>query len=357
MTTYDELYGPPVDVLHPTVKVYAVDDNEGVPIRHLAVHLTPGEGRMLLPRGLKGDKGDDGAPATAWQIKGERTTAQLAALTLGASEKGWAYKNSQTNALHYWDGTGWIVLTDAFGTDGPVGPAGSLSGVNIQMKAAGTEPEAYLTGPVGNQSLILMLPEKPGPKGDAGPAAAIASASDFDTTTSPAAGDFLTRLPNGKWGPGSSPRTRYYSIPEGNFTDTGDLWSGQRATLVSLSLDQLTYSTFLEVTGHMRVGTGIPASSISIEVRIGDAATGELIARGYTSSRTGEDVVAIHPHFSTNAQPSRNAAPGGTVGIVPASHTGTAGTLYVTAVRTSGLGSVRAFSDDAQLLIKRLPAV
>ncbi|QIG58702.1 minor tail protein [Gordonia phage DatBoi] len=356
MTTYEELYGKPVDVLHPTIYVYAVDDGEGLPIRHLAVSLTPGEGRMELPRGRKGDKGDQGEPARPWTIMGDKTTEGIAALNLGPTDAGLAWRNSDTNALHYWSGGSWVVLSEAFGTEGPVGPAGSLQGVSIELKDEGTEPEAYVSGPAGNQTLMLRIPEKPGPKGDTGPAAAIGVASDYDNTITPAAGDVLTRQPNGKWGPGSSPKMRYYSIPEGSFTDTGDIWSGTRQTLVSFTLDQLSYASWLEITGHVRGGSGIPASSLAVEVRVGDAANGELIARGISTTRNGEHIITIHPHYSTNAQPNRIASPGTTVGVIPANHTGNAGTIYVTAIRTSGLGSIRVNADDAQLLIKRYPA-
>ncbi|QDF15398.1 minor tail protein [Gordonia phage Mollymur] len=355
MTTYDELYGPPVDVLHPTINVYAVDDGEGLPIRHLAVYLTPGEGRMELPRGKPGPKGDKGDPVAPWIVKGDKTTAGLAALNLGPAEAGFAWRNTDTNALHYWSGGAWVVLADAVGAEGPVGPAGSIAGVNIEMKDPDTEPEAYITGAPGNQVLSIRIPEKPGPQGNTGPAAAIGVASDYDATITPAAGDVLTRLPSGKWGPGTSPKMRYYSVPEGSFTDTGD-FGGSRQTLFTLSLDQVSYASWLEISGHLRGGIGLPGASMAVEVRVGDAANGELIARGYTNSRTGEHVIDVKPHYSTNAQPNRLVSPGGSVGVIPANHTGNAGTIYVTAVRTSGLGSVRAYADDGQLIIKRYPA-
>ena len=356
MPTYSDLYGEPIDVLHPTVKVYAVDDNEGLPIRHLSVSLTPGEGRMELPRGARGIPGPKGEPARPYTLMGDATTSDILDKSYGTADEGTAWRNTDTNDLHYWSGHEWVVLQDAFGAEGPQGPVSAFVDVEIAMVDEDEEPEAYLVGSAGNQSLVLRIPEKQGPKGDRGPTATIMTADDYDQSTIPSTGDVLTLQSNGKWGPGAAQAVRVYSIPSESITDTGSNWGGERDTLAIVPLDQLSYRSFIEITGHVRTNVDLLPSQISIEARLGDPASGELIARGVCQTRVGEDVVSIHPHYSEDSNPGRAVSPGSATGTVPAMHAGTSGTIYITARKATGLGVARVRSQDSQILIKRYPA-
>lgn len=355
MTSYNDLLGDPVDVLHPTVKVFAVDDNETLPVRHISMSLTPGEGILELPRGAKGLKGDKGDPAAPFIHLGDKTTAEIAALSLGSGDAGNTYRNTDNNNMHYWSGSAWVVFTDAFGAQGPQGSAGAFAGVAIETLAEGEDPEAAVTGSPGSQILHLGIPEKAGPTGPTGPAAAISASDDYDDTTAPANGQAITwDSTTSKWKPGSAQGVRHYTMPTSLFSNTGVQLTDDHILLAQLPLDQLTYATALHVTGHFIVNQ-LNTSRIAIEVRLGGPgpSSGTLIGKGIALAGAGEQVVNVMPHFSTTASPSTSTSPSGYIGTIAANHTGDAGKVYVSVVRLGGLGLWEVKADFAQVSILR----
>lgn len=92
---------------------------------------TAGTARLALPA-FKGDKGDPG-DGFLWQ--GDRTSAELAALreALGTDQRNWAYRNSDNNDLWVWIGNRFVISPDAFGAEGPRGPAPILVGGTVTV--------------------------------------------------------------------------------------------------------------------------------------------------------------------------------------------------------------------------------
>jgi len=359
MPSYNDLFGEPVDVLHPTIRVYAVDDNEGLPLRHLSISVTPGEGMIELPRGQRGPKGDKGDAAVPFLHMGDRTGAHIAALQLGASDAGKAYRNVDTNDMHYWSGSYWVVFQDAFGAQGPEGPPGGLSGVSIETLHKDDEPVASLTGPAGSQVLHIGIPAVPGPKGDTGPAAAITAATDYNNSTPPADGAVLTySASTGRWYPGSAPTIRHYSLPSAAFSNTGAQLTDSHRVLAELPLEPLSFPTALYITGHFIVNQ-FNTSQMAIEARVGGtgaANDGTTVAKGVALAGWGDQMVTLTPHFSTNSSPSTSTAPGSYVGVVPANHTGNAGKVFVVISRVGGIGGWEVKASHAQLSVLRHPA-
>ncbi|AMS02596.1 minor tail protein [Gordonia phage Yvonnetastic] len=356
MPTYGELFGEPTDVLHPEFRIYAIDESEaGVPIRHLSISLTPTQATMEIPRGAPGETGPQGPPGDPWIHMGDRTTAQIAALSLGTADKAKAYRNSDTNALHYWTGTAWIVYNNAFGMQGPQGPQGGLSDVTIEMLPEGEDPVASVTGAPGSQVLNLEIPEKPGPQGATGPASSIVLAEDFDDAVTPFNGAVLRyNDTTDKWYAGSPISLRQYSIPTSAFVDVNTSFTDSYKLIGTFPLDALDHATTLHVTGRFIVSQS-NTSRIAIEVRLGapGPADGTLIAKGIALSGTGEQIVNIMPHYSTPASPATATAPGGYIGVIPATHTGNTGTIYVSVIRLGGVGSWQVKSDYAQVSVLR----
>ncbi|QAU06564.1 minor tail protein [Gordonia phage WilliamBoone] len=359
MATYNDLFGEPVDVLHPAVRVYAVDDNEGgVPLRHLSITITPGEGVLELPRGLPGPAGDKGEPAVPFLHMGDRSAAHIAALQLGPSDAGKTYRNLDTNDMHYWSGSYWVVFDNAFGAQGPEGPSGKISGVSIETLDKDDDPVASLTGPPGSQVLHIGIPAVPGPKGDTGPAASIQSASDYDNTVPPADGSVVTYdAVAGKWKPYSAPKIRHYSLPSASFTNTGLQLTDSHRVLAELPLEPLTFPTALYVTGHFLINQ-FNTSQMAIEARVGGtgaASDGTTVAKGIALPGIGEQMVTVTPHFSTAASPSTSTAPSNYVGVIPANHTGNAGKVWVVISRLGGIGGWEVKGAHAQLSVMRHP--
>ncbi|WNM66326.1 minor tail protein [Gordonia phage Culver] len=359
MPSYDDLFGEPVDVLHPTIRVYAIDDNEGgVPLRHLSISVTPGEGAIELPRGRPGATGAKGDPAAPFDHMGDRTSAAIAALSLTSTDAGKTYRNTDTNDLHYWSGTHWVVFADAFGAQGPAGPSGKITAVSIETLGKDDDPEASVTGPPGAQVLHIGIPAVPGPKGDQGPAASIQSASDYDEASTPAHGAVLTYDANvGLWRPGAAPTVRHYSLPSGSFTNTGVQLTDSHRVLAELPLDPLPFPTALHVTGHFLVNQ-FNTSQMAIEARVGGtgaSSDGTTVGKGIALPGIGDQMVTVTPHFSTAASPNMSTAPSGYVGVIPANHTGNAGKVYVVISRVGGIGGWEVKSAHAQLSVLRHP--
>ena len=355
MPNYSQYFGDPVAELHPTVKIFAVDDNDGLPIRQAALMLTPTEGAIELPRGAKGEKGDKGDPARPFNFQGNASSATIATLVYGTPETGYSWRNTDNDNLHYWNGDHWIVFPDAFGTAGPPGPVAPIADFDVEYIDEAAEFESWITGSAGDQTLHLRIPERPGPQGPIGPTAAIATATDYDGTITASTGKVLTKLSNGKWGPGSANTARMYSIPEASFASTGTQFDSGIEVLCEFPLDQLSYASYLHVTGHFRVNQ-LSTSSLLVEVRVGNSTTGELIGRGLSLAGAGDRIVQVNPHFSAGTSSSVNTSPGAYRGLIPANHTGTAGTVYVTVRRNGGVGTWQVAAADAQLSILRNPA-
>lgn len=352
MANYYDLFGDPTAVINPRVAIHAIDDSDGLPLRTLTVTMSPTEGRMELPRGATGPTGPPGAPAAAWILMGEKANAaDITAIAYGVSDKGKAWRNIETNDLHYWNGTGWIILTDAVGLQGATGHFGYIDTVNVTQVAPTAPPNGWVTGDPGLQQLNLEIPGIPGPVGPTGPSAAIATAADVNPAMDPNPGDSLRFGSDGKWTAEASAITRSYSMPEGAFVNTK---SDARTILAQLPLEPLPYATTIEVGGCIRAVNSL-LSTTGVEVRIGNSDTGQIAGRALVSPGMGEKYCPIQEVWSTSTDPNVQQHPMSPVGVIPAMHTGTAGTLYVVGYRAAGYGDWEVKGEGAQLTVKRRP--
>lgn len=351
---YNALFGEPVEQLHPTVNIYAIDDSDNLPLRVITFQLTPTEGRLELPRGPIGPTGPAGAPSAPWIWMGEKANAtDIAALAYSTSDRGKTWRNLETNAAHYWDGAKWIIFNNAFGVTGPTGAFGYIESVNIQMVPQTENPDAWMTGNPGSQALNIKIPEKPGPAGPTGPSAAISSAADVDGTVTPRPGDTLTFGTGGKYLPMTAARPRRYTLPEGAFQD---MKSEGQAVIAQMPLEALPYATEITVSGHIKVNNSLFAGT-GVVVRLGNPDTGKIVARARIEGGAGLKSAVINEHLSQASDPNVQRTPSNPVAVIPALHTGQAGTLYIVGYRASGFGEWEVKQADAQLSVVREPLV
>ncbi|PBC38459.1 hypothetical protein CJ179_38295 [Rhodococcus sp. ACS1] len=308
---------------------------------------------MEIARGLPGEQGEKGDPARPYKDQGDiANQAAIDLLELSLDDEGKAWRNLATNALHYWTGYGWIVHANAFGVAGPQGPFGALAEVTIEMVDPEDDPEAILSGGPGSQSMHVKIPATPGPIGPTGTPGAIEVAPDYADGGTPAVtGDSLIKRSDGKWGPGKmrGPVGPYSNGP-GQFTAVSTTFDARRL-ISSIALPVLPYATYLDLDGMLRVDNKVLGASVGVEVRLGNEETGVIIGKGLNTTDGGDHVVRIGNWYSSNVAPNSP-----TTIQIPANHTGTQGTVYVSAVRVSGLGSWSCDNAEANLTIRRFPA-
>ena len=249
------------------------------------------------------------------------------------------------------------------------GPPGTTPDISVTAESVevdtGTftygEIEVVESGTSTAPNFHIKIPALPGPEG---PASAIELASDYDDTTPSETGDFLVKLDNDKWGPGTPTFfvPRKYTIPHNSFIDhTG---SEARFLIASLNIEAQDNDWYPDVVGHMRLQrSGLFSSAqCEVEVRIGPTATagtGEsspLCGLGpYDPSVALLDSVTIcHvlPHFSDTGNPDRAITPESSEGRCDS---GTAYTLFAFVHKIGGSGSWAFTKDSAQLRLDVVP--
>lgn len=191
-------------------------------------------------------------------------------------------------------------------------------------------------------------------RGPDGPAASIASASDVDLTGL-VVGDTLTW--NGTdWIP--SPLTQivplFYTMPEAAFVDV-PLAIGTSVALGTFVIPPTAWDCVPYIQGHMRI-TGLELDAdpliVGAEVRLGNATTGVVVARGYGNIST---YAFLTPQASTSATPNDAITPGNGRALVPANSTGAAATLYINAFNDGISGLYNFEKRGAQLSILLIP--
>jgi hypothetical protein len=109
------------------------------------------------------------------------------------------------------------------------------------------------------------------------------------------------------------------------------------------------------VIGHIRA-TGlefdIDPLIIGAEVRLGNATAGPLVGRGFGNSSTWS---TITPHFSSASAAMDAVSPDGSVAVVPANHSGNAGTLYMNLFNDGLFGIYNFDKAGAQLIVVCIP--
>lgn len=264
-------------------------------------------------------------------------------------------KDNEGNVLgskaYLWHGDHWQVFM--MGSPGPAGPVPIITPNVVLLDPDGTT-DSYITvtGSDFEPSWTLHLKA---PRGPVGPSTNISAAPDFDGTVVPEIGDVVTW--NGtKYAPMQNGTIvpKFYTMPESSFTSGSGI--GTTLPIGAFAIPAQKWDWIPVVHGHIRA-VGVEADAdpliIGCEVRLGDPNTGQLVARGFGNISTW---TTLTPHFSTSTAIGDAAAPGNGKGVVPAGHTGNAGTLYVR-LFNDGVGGAYNFNRaGAQLSIMLLPA-
>lgn len=251
------------------------------------------------------------------------------------------------------------------------GPPGQTPDISVTAEAVEVDTGTFTYGPIEVEesgtstapNFHIKIPALPGPEG---PASAIELASDYDDTVPSEPGDFLIKLDNDKWGPGSPTllTPRKYTIPHNSFINhTG---AEGRFLIASLNIPPQGTDWYPDVVGHLRLRRSALFSSAQcrVEVRIGPtgtAGTGEtspICALGpYDPAGALFDSITmryIAPHFSDSGNPDRSLTPDSEEGRCDGN---TAYTVFVFVHKQGGSGNWEFTRDDAQIRIDCCPAL
>lgn len=304
---------------------------------------------MGLPAYIGAD-GPAGPPGAIHQ--GERDSAELdaLALVLGKQHTNWAYRNVDTNDQYVWSGQTWVIYHAVYATPGPVGPAPTMTPgtLTVDGEPVGGEFGVRIAGSNGSYSVGLDLPAaEQGKQGVPGPAGPIYTSVDVDQAKAPAAGDSLVH--NATTGKLEWKAIVFgieeYVVPPANFPTATLSSTTSRRDLVTLEIPAKNYPYRLDFTGGVDIDSR-SGHQIDLEIRRGNATTGELVGMGKGQDGEGWREVAFRAHSDVAIDPTTTA------GVI---QPGTAVTLYVAAVKRAGIlwgWGVR--NDRAQLRVRLL---
>ncbi|WP_414121486.1 hypothetical protein [Corynebacterium nuruki] len=293
-----------------------------------------GSARLALPA-FKGDKGDPG-DGFLWQ--GDRTSAELAALreALGTDQRNWAYRNSDNNDLWVWIGSRFVISPDAFGAEGPEGPAPILVGGTVTVNGETLDQPlgTRVVGSDGVYSLGVDLPELPkGEPGDQGEPGSIFSSPDI--TGGPTDGQILVfDNESGKmvWRDGYL-GPKVYNVPASAFGDWSSGLTGTRHIITAITIPAQEYRYRLDFDGSVEVST-ILGQTVDVQVRADDPDTGAMVGVAYGNMEaTGWVNQRFHAYSPDPFTPDTT---GIRVGVV---EPGVEQTLHVVAVKSAGLAA------------------
>lgn len=255
------------------------------------------------------------------------------------------------NNVYVWTGEDWMVRQ--MGVTGPPGPVPNVT-PSIELVEGDAPTQIVTSGTALNPGWLLQINKESirGPEGDG---TAIRNSADYDNSRAPSVGDVITW--NGShYAPGGFNllSTRIYSVPEAAFTSFTSIT--QRQQIVAFQVPPQPFDWKPIVFGHLRV-QGVELDSdpsiLSAEVRLGNVAAGELVARGYGNGTTWTTII---PHFSTTTTSHDAITPENATALVPAYHSGTEGTLYASVYNDSGVAGAYNFnSKNAQLVVMVVP--
>jgi len=272
------------------------------------------------------------------------------------------FGNPINSSAYVWWGTNYRVVP--FGTQGPPGP---VPNITPQVILIDPDQTSYVvnTGTVSTPTWTYYLAVPPGPQG---PTGTIASAIDVDEGTGPQIGQVLGF--NGNYAQGFpvwQPLTvgainpQPFTLPESAFQSYSGI-SATNQTVATFALPTQNWAWKPIVMGQVEI-FGVTLSTtpltIDVEVLLGDPTTGTLVARGYGNSLGG--VVEILPQTSSGSSSSSSGTntamtPTNSTALVPANHTGSAGTLYVNLVNQGYAGVYNFNPENAQLFVLVNPA-
>ena len=350
------------------LKFFAMPRNAGDPRRVEGTMTLIGPDGVLTLDALVGPQGIPGEPSPIirpeWgsPIVDPDDLPSLATLDDSDDGRAW-YIDGQWHVYSHQAGE-YVVIQGSI-----PGPPGTTPDISVTAESIEVDTGTFTYGAIEVQesgtstapNFHIKIPALPGPEG---PASAIELASDYDDTLPSEAGDFLIKLDNDKWGPGSPTwiLPRKYTIPHNQFiSHTG---GEARFLVASLVIPPQEVDWYPDVIGHMRMVRGALLSSAQceVEVRIGPTST----------SGTGEDaplcglapydptvaaldaikISYVMPHFSWSGDPDRSLSPDTPAGRC---ESGVEYTIYVFVHKKGGFGAWQFFNEDAQLRVDVCP--
>ncbi|MDH6282795.1 hypothetical protein [Prescottella agglutinans] len=336
-----------------SIDLVGVDDNNDLPGTLYSFQMNPRDGRLEMRKGEKGDKGDKGDPAYPFEWQGDMTNQQaIDNLHLGPDEKGWAYRNVSTQAMHYWAGVGWIVFPGAFGAPGPRGLANQLTVGAVTTLPTGSNATLTITGTPPNQVLNIGIPRGiQGQVGVAGGPGPLRTAPDYDNSSQPQQGDMLAwQASSSKFKPVRNPGVRgpysigYMSFPgvSENNTTNGKVVATLQVPAQNVPWRPMVFGAIETVVNDTNYQTRLDA-----EVRIGSA-SGQIVGLGTGFPYQTVFMNRIQPYFDVPMDTSSNA----NVGVIQA---GQAVTLNVVLTRPFGTATYSHWNRNAYLVCHCIP--
>lgn len=315
---------------------------------------------------LQGPRGLPGINAPVFDVLWDPAITEVGDLPADPGpafkNKGYWIKNPDPDPwglLYIWTGntgSGWKPIVP-----GPAGPRGLTPEFDVTVESiswadqqAGAVSEVIPGGGAANPSLHFKIAA---PRGPEGPSGRIRLAADYsEEQGAPQAGwGIFWDNEEGYYKP-ADPNfalPRFYSVPEGAFTNFSGV--AQRQQICSFPIPPQPFDWVPIVIGHIRaVGLEVDSDPLIIgsEVRLGDPSSGQLVSRGFGTIASW---TTFTPHFSTNSTAMDAASPDGSVGRVPANHSGDEGTLYVNLYNDGLVGIYNFNKAGAQLGVIVMP--
>lgn len=352
--------------------IYAVVTDGSTPnLNRITINVNADEATAVVP-GLTGPPGPTGAPQFVLTFQPDvfDNPSELPDdLTTDDFGKYWLVEQLDDNdnvvsaAAYIWWGSFFRVLP--FGTQGPIGP---VPVVTPEVILIDPDMTSYVenTGTVANPQWTFFLAV---PMGPPGPNATLAGCPDVDESVPPEIGQVLGF--NGRYHEGLpvfQPMTvgtlncMPYTVPESSFMPYSGVASHNH-TVCTFPVPANPFPWKPLVWGHIQLSNGkginFGQNLVGVEIRVGDPATGQLVAAGYGNALGA--VVTITPQTSAPATStdttgaSTAMTPGNSVALVPANHTGNAGTLYVNLVTRGMASKIQFAADNNQLFVLACP--
>lgn len=346
----------PIEKISAEIEIIGIPQADGAPpmtTSYLHVRRRQNGAAEKAVMGLpayKGEPGPAGPPGAIHQ--GDRDSAELDGLAtvLSKQHTNYAYRNTDTNDQYVWSGQTWVIYHGVYGTEGPGGPAPTMTpGVlTVDGEPVGGPFGVRVAGSDGSYSVGLDLPAaEQGEPGPPGPSGRIYTSVDVDQTRPPAAGDALVH--NAATGKLEWKAIVFgieeYVVPPANFPTANLSSTTSRRDLVTVEIPAKNYPYRLDFTGGVDIDSR-SGHQIDLEIRRGNATTGELVGMGKGQDGEGWREVAFRAHSDVALDPTVST------GVI---QPGSAVTLYVAAVKRAGIlwgWGVR--NDRAQLRVRLL---
>jgi hypothetical protein len=357
-----------------------IGDGQAPPMINGSFELSGTDGGVALDA-IEGPQGPPGAPADIVKMQFQNNFTSPADLPENLENvdidigKAWWIGN----VVYVWSGTNFFQKQ--MGVPGPPGPTPQIV---CQADLIPSGEPTSLTLPIEvkqfgtplNPSLLFQF-DQDSITGPAGPTGPIRGATDYDNTVAPDNGAaILWNAALQLWAPGTFDLLSLpvYSIPEQGFTSVIKLAGGVQEVATFAVPPQpfdwmpLVLGNIAAVGGNQGgilgdivqffedlfgfAGTN-KAANAGATVTLGDPITGQVVGRGFGNT---SNYAFILPHFSTPSTPSVSVSPTSSTAVVPAYHTGSQGTLFVTVHNEQGLFNGFHFeSQNAQLVIVCIP--